>query len=307
MFEPLPESLERLPAEPAERRLADSRLAERAADLTDELRRSLGWTLLLFDRLPEVMEFARGIPSFSYAAVGFLHPEVDEALAHSDLVPFGVVLYAEAGDHAQRFRGELVTRLEFAETDVRLPVVARYGVFELHATAPTLPNGRIACWATSRGGLINGWLTAGHVADDPAFQTVGTVLDRGPLAIDAAVVDIGQYAQQAAPVTAYTTLCAGLPIDMDLSSPQSGTVLDVAGTFGIMRSPRFPIRFATNIHGVPGDSGSLVTETQWAGDPLGLYLGEFTPSNPPANYPMTAGFAQSIAQLEAIMDLEVFR
>lgn len=295
--------LEELPARPAEQRLLESPLADWTAALPDQLRRSLGWTFLLSDRLEEILELARAVPFFNYPAVGFLDRAIDLGLEAAGGLPlFGVILYAETGPEAPP--GSLVSVLEFPE--IAFAVVVRNGSFGSQAQrpVPAINNGRLACWATSRGGSRQGWLTARHVADDPAFT--GRVVDRGPGCIDAALVDVGQTGGGASAIPAYAAT-AGLPVELDLGVPATGTVLDVITNFGITKSPQFPLRFSTSVSGVGGDSGSLIVETQTASnDPLGIYLGKFTLANPPAGYAATGGVGLAITQLATIMQLEVY-
>jgi hypothetical protein len=52
-------------------------------------------------------------------------------------------------------------------------------------------------------------------------------------------------------------------------------------------------------------SGSLIRETT-TGRPLGIYIGQVEPSEPPPGEPAISGIGTAITQLEAIMDLEVY-
>ena len=85
---------------------------------------------------------------------------------------------------------------------------------------------------------------------------VGSVVDRAPECLDAALVDVGAAGGGA--VQAFATPATGGAVDMDLSNPVAATILDVATNLGVRRSSRFPQRFSVNAAGIPGDSGSLI-------------------------------------------------
>ena len=89
------------------------------------------------------------------------------------------------------------------------------------------------------------------------------------------------------------------------------TALDVDLNLGVLKSAIFPIRFSSDWVGVPGQSGSLVIESQ-TGEPTGSYLGVLHPAGTPYTHtagtapPPTVGYVQTCYQLEAAADLEFF-
>jgi hypothetical protein len=86
------------------------------------------------------------------------------------------------------------------------------------------------------------------------------------------------------------------------------SVLDVSTDFGMLKSPKFPLRFNLSIAGVAGDSGGFITEDQSA-LPVGLYLGAFTTS--PGHYGQNVAFSSGVGlstyQLERMMDMEIYQ
>lgn len=294
MFEPRPDWYELLPEAEARRRLEREEIAL-WPDITPGETVGLGWALLVSDREQEVWARARDVPGFRWSAVGLLDPEVDRDL-EGDEPPFGVILYAEDEQGEQRRRRE-----SFAFEEIELPVVVRPGSYEDHRSAPPpIGHGRLACWATSRRGARRGWLTARHVADHPAMSTVGSVVDRAPECLDAALVDVGAVGGGGG-VQALATPAVGGAVDLDLSNPLTATILDVATNLGVRRSSRFPLRFSVNTAGIAGDSGSLIRGMP-CGEPLGLYLGSFTP----AGGGTRSGIGLALTQIEYFMDLEVY-
>jgi hypothetical protein len=155
LFEPDPHWYDRLPPDPALARLEGEDL-ELWPDISYGERLGLGWSLLVSDRQDEIRDRARDVPGFRWSAVGLLDPEVDRALG-DDAPTFGVILSA-VDDLVE---GEEGRREDLAFEDIRLPVVVRRGEYEDHHG---IGHGRVACWATSRGGARAGWLTARHVA-----------------------------------------------------------------------------------------------------------------------------------------------
>jgi hypothetical protein len=293
VFEPRPFWYELLPEAEARRRLEREEIAL-WPDITPGEAVGLGWALLVSDREEEVWSRAREVPGFRWSAVGLLDPELDREL-RGDEPPFGVILYAEDEQGEQGRRKE---SLVFEE--IPLPVVVRPGGYtDQRSASPLLGHGRLACWATSRRGARSGWLTARHVADHPAMSAVGSVVDRAPECIDAAVVDVGVVGGGS--VQALATPAPGGKVDVDLPIPLTATILDVATNLGVRRSSRFPMRFSVNAAGVAGDSGSLMRGLP-CGEPLGLYLGSFAP----VGVSTRSGIGLALTQIEYFMDLEVY-
>lgn len=294
MFDPIPGWYEQLPAAEAMVRL--ERESERLGlwpDISDGERIGLGWALLVSDREEEVWAQARDVPGFRWSAVGLLNPEVDTGLG-VDEPRFGVILYAEDDQPERVGRRE---NLVFDE--IQLPVVVRHGTYEEHLPPPYMGHGRLACWATSCSGARSGWLTARHVADHPAMSGIGSVVDRAPEYLDAALVAVEPAGGGTAQSLAMP--CAEATIDIDLSHPSSATILDVATNLGVRHSSRFPLRFNFNAAGIPGDSGSLIIGTP-CGEPMGIYLGAFTSSLTGGR----SGIGLALTQLAYHMNLEVY-
>jgi hypothetical protein len=291
VFDPPPDWYEKLPWAEALGRLEREDL-QPWPDISKGETVGLGWALLVADREEEVWERARDVPGFRWSAVGLLDPEVDQGLGGDD-PRFGVILYTEDD------RAELGQREGLAFEEIQLPVVLRAGNYEEHrASPPTIGHGRLACWATSRRGRRRGWLTARHVADHPAMSSVGPVVDRAPECLDAALVNVNPAGSGA--VQSLATPAIGSAVDMDLSTPGRGQILDVATNLGMRRSSRFPLRFSVNLAGVAGDSGSLIIGAP-CGEPMGLYLGAFT-----AATGARSGIGLALTQIEYFMDLEVY-
>jgi len=292
MFDPTPDWYERLPPTEAFARLEREELGL-WPDISEGEAIGLGWSLLVSDREEEVWARARGVPAFRWSAVGLLHPEIDHAIGEDD-PPFGVILYAEDQYGEQE---ESLDGLAFEE--VVLPIVVRYGAYEEQVGVPSPMNhGRLACWATSRKGRRAGWLTARHVADHPAMAAQGTVVDRAPECLDAALVAVGPAGSGS--IQGLATPAVGGTVELDLSTPRAATILDVATNLGVQRSSRFPLRFSFNSAGVPGDSGSLVIGTP-CGEPMGVYLGAFTSAAG-----ARSGIGLALTQLNYLIDLEVY-
>jgi hypothetical protein len=291
VFDPIPGWYEQLPRDEALGRLEREDIGL-WPDISPGEQLGLGWALLVSDREEDVWAHARDVPGFRWSAVGLLHPELDRALG-TDAPRFGVILYAE-DDQAEDRGG----REPLAFEEIELPVVVRHGSYEEHRSGPTIGHGRLACWATSRTGRRQGWLTARHVADHPAMSGAGSVVDRAPECLDAALVDVGLVGGGA--VQSLAMPAPGGKTEIDLSFPRTATILDVATNLGVRRSSRFPLRFSLNVAGVAGDSGSLIIGTP-CGEPLGLYLGAFTDASG-----ARSGIGLALTQLNYHMNLEVY-
>jgi hypothetical protein len=286
MFDPPPNWHEGLPPGPAEERLQ----REEVEYISEAERIGWGWSLLVSDREEEILRYARDVPGFSWSAVGLLDPEADPQLRDDD-PRFGVILYA---DDSCGEGGARLENLGFEEID--LPVVVRSVRFELQHGMPTdIGPGRKACWATSRGGELQGWLTAKHVADHSALR--GQVVDRGQFCIDAALVDVGPSAGQR---IASVPPTANSAVKLDFGKPVAAQVLDIGTNCGIADSSHFPLRFTLNRYGQKGDSGGLVLAVPCE-EPMGIYLGACELENG-----ARAGFAQALNQLEYLMNLEAY-
>jgi len=213
-----------------------------------------------------------------------------------------VILYADA---VPGFQAEPLQVLRFSDVETVLPVVVRRGTWQQHqwtqAPPPMTPGAQLACWATSRGGASQGWLTARHAASG-----LGSLVDAATDCTDAALVSVGPAPLVSKPATAaYRSLAAGVSAEMHFSQgPLTAMVLDVSSDFGIFKSPKFPLRFSLNQAGISGNSGAFITEVS-AGQPLGVYLGAFLPASaPPGQTP--SGYGLAIYQLESMMNLEVY-
>ncbi|MGP8002022.1 MAG: hypothetical protein ACLPKI_32590 [Streptosporangiaceae bacterium] len=299
MFEPDMSILRALPYPPD--RVVDS-VPFAMADLPPDLQISVGWTAAASAADSDIRALAADVPFFSYAAIGFLDEDLDPSFQRSGFPPFGVILY---GDAIPGLVDEPLRVLRFRDADTILPVVVRRGTWQQHqsrqATPPVVTGGQLACWATSRGGSTQGWLTARHAA--PAL---GTVVDTATECTDAALVSVGQAPLVGNPPTsAYRSLAAGVNAEMHFSAGSlTGTVLDVSSDFGMFNDPKFPLRFSLSQAGAPGNSGAYVTEAS-SGDPLGVYLGAFLPANAQPGQP-ASGYGLAIYQLESMMKLEVY-
>jgi hypothetical protein len=271
-------------------------------DLPPDLQISVGWTAAAGAQESAIRALAADVPFFSFPAVGFLNENLDRSLAGSGLPPFGVILYAEA---VPGLTDEPLRQLPFRDVDAILPVVVRRGTWEQHqwtqASPPAVTGGQLACWATSRGGSTQGWLTARHAA-----SVLGAVVDAATECTDAALVTVGQAPIIGNPATsAYRSLAAGVNTQMHLSQGTiTATVLDVSTDFGIFKDPKFPLRFSLNYTGVAGNSGAYITEAS-SGDPLGVYLGAFLPANAQPGQ-AGSGYGLAIYQLESMMNLKVY-
>lgn len=287
MFEPGADWIAQLPPIPAIRRL-ESAPADLLEGLSTEDQIALGWSLLVSDREEQLWERGRLVPGLRWCAVGLLHPELDQGIDH---VVLGAILYADTVDGTGSF-----DQLESLRVDEwSVPVRVRRGTLQDHAPQP-LPGGRLACWATTRGGALEGWLTARHVATSPPNAGAAVLVDQAPECLDAAIVRIGQRGL-GAPKPAVLPI-PGSNVHLDLGAPIAARVLDVATNLGVARSSRFPLRFSINAAGVRGDSGGLITS---GSDPVGLYLAAFTP----AGGAQRAGVGLAISQLEHFMTMEV--
>ncbi len=98
---------------------------------------------------------------------------------------------------------------------------------------------------------------------------------------------------------ALATPANGGTVDLEFSTTQLATILDVATNLGVQDSSRFPLRFSLNVAGQPGDSGSLITATP-CGEPLGVYLGAFTSNG------ATNGVGLAFSQLAVLIGLEIY-
>lgn len=290
MFDPPPNWHEGLPPEPARERLQQEEVAV-WPDISEAAVIGWGWSLLVSDREEEIEARARGVPGFSWSEVGILDPSVDPRLEGDDL-RFGVVLYTE---DPLTEGGE---RLESLNLDwVELPVLVRNIRYEAQRTSPpSIGPGRLACWATSRHGAREGWLTARHVAQHTA--TPGRIVDQGRACIDAALVDVGASAAGTRRGSVPPTV--GSAIELDFGGSTSGTVLGVATNCGIARSSHFPLRFTFDRAGVPGDSGGLILADP-CGEPMGIYLGAHELQGGGRS-----GVGQALTQLEYLMNLEAY-
>jgi hypothetical protein len=301
MFDPSPNWYEGLPVESAHNRLREEEVPV-WPDIPEAELVGWGWSLLVSDREEEIAERARDVAGFSWSAVGILDPEADPRLGVDD-PRFGVILYAEdpirwRGAQSEESDGpEPGARLEALRfEEIELPVIVRNARFELQRGPSSIGPGRAACWATSRGGKREGWLTARHVAEHSALH--GHTVDQGRACVDAALVDVprpgGKRLRRAVPPTDHSEVV------LDFGHPVPGRVLDVATNCGIAGSSQFPLRFTVSRFGQPGDSGGLILAHP-CGEPMGIYLGACQLESGGRG-----GFAQAITQLEYLMNLEVY-
>ncbi len=290
MFEPSPNWHGGLPPEPARERLKQEEVAT-WPDISEAEEIGWGWSLLVSEREREIEWRAREVPGFRWSEVGILDPSVDPRLEQGD-PRFGVILYTE--DSLSEGGG----RLEGLNMEwVELPVLVRNVRYEAQRAQPSsIGPGRVACWATSRDGAREGWLTARHVATHSAMG--GHIVDQGRACIDAALVDIGTSATGSPHGSVPPT--PGARVKLDFGGPVSATVLGVGTNCGILRSSHFPLRFTFNQAGMPGDSGGLILADP-CGEPMGIYLGshELTSGG-------RAGVGQALTQLEYLMRLEAY-
>jgi len=287
MFEPTDSWIEGLPEGPALRRIEEAPDLELWPEISQSETVGLGWSLLVEDRAEILLERAPAIPGFRWASVGILDPEVDRGL-ESSRQEFGIVFYAEDP------RAEPAL-LEVVEVDeARLPIVLRPITYEEHGAVPALPDGAVACWATSAGGAREGWLTARHVALGGGYK----MADCGRECIDAALIDLGNVGS-GYPARAVRP-SPGIPVEALGPHRLTATILDVAIDLGISASAYFPLRFTTSRPGAPGDSGSLIVADP-CGEPTGIYLGAARLDNGGE-----AGVGLAITQLEKLMEMEVY-
>lgn len=290
MFDPPPDWHQDLPPGPAEERLQREEV-EVWPDISEAERIGWGWSLLVSDREEEIEDRARAVPGFRWSEVGILDSSVDPHLEGAD-PRFGLILYAEdrMAEGGERLDG-------LAMDGIELPVLVRNTRFEAQRAMPSRSGpGRLACWATSRNGTREGWLTALHVANHSAFH--GLVVDRGRVCVDVALVDVGRAGSGATRRAVPPTV--GSAVELDLGTPTSATVIGVATNLGITRSSHFPLRFSLSVAGSPGDSGGLILAVP-CGEPMGIYLGanEFRNGD-------HVGVGQALTQLEYLMNLEAY-
>lgn len=239
MFEPSPNWHEGLPPGPARERLRREEVAL-WPDISDAEAIGWGWSLLVSDREEEIEARARAVPGFSWSEVGILDATADRRLEDGD-PRFGVILYAE---DTIAEGGE---RLESLYLEgIALPVVVRNVRYEAQRASPSsIGPGRLACWATSRGGAREGWLTARHVAEHSAMP--GRIVDRGRACIDAALVETGN--QMTGTPHGSVPPTVGATVELDFGNCISATVLSIATNCGIARSSHFPLRFTLSRSG----------------------------------------------------------
>jgi hypothetical protein len=274
-----------------------------AETLTEDLRRTLYWTLRLNIECPPYVSFCRAVPGFRYLAIGFLDPEYETD-------DFGVILFAAfaLSDNRER-RPDIPSAICIGNRS--FPIVTRR-IIEFAQGAPPNPlGGTGACFAISKAGsqpIGPGILTAKHVVGDVLGASValscghtGSVGDVGPDGIDAAIVispclkNKGHQMQPRQLIAPYT--------DVDFSGARSTVstkVTAVTDTKGILNSSALPSRIFLAQPGVGGDSGALVAESR-SGTPIGIYMGSYLD---PAN--LTGGIAQHLYQATEIMDMEIF-
>ncbi|NKX56593.1 hypothetical protein [Arthrobacter mobilis] len=269
-------------------------------------RRAVGWTIALSLAEDQFRSLARRLPFFDYAAVGFLNELVDPSFRYGEFPSIGIILYTNEQEAAEVPAVDALRPVRVR--DAYFQVVVRRGRREPHhwpqAAPPLTANGQLACWATSRNGQVQGWLTAAHAA-----AGLGNVVDWATECTDAAMVDVGWAPPQALQaVTAYTvSINTGAHLHLGQPPaplPVRAKVLDISSDFKMYKDPRFPVRFSLSAAGQPGNSGAFITEAV-SGEPMGIYLGGFWPLGTPAALP-ALGYGLAIFQLEKMMDLQVF-
>jgi hypothetical protein len=289
VFELPPNWHEGLPREPALERLRQEQTAP-WPDIPDAELIGWGWSLLASDRAEEIEAQAHRVPGFSWSEIGILDPSLDRLGA--DDPRFGVILNAED------IRAEGGQRLQSMRFEgIELPVIVRHIRYEPHRASPSsIGPGRVACWATTRGGIREGWLTARHVATHS--QMPGRVIDQGQECIDAALVDVGRPMEgtprRAVPPT------PGAAVEVDFGSRVSTQVLGVGTNCGVVHSSHFPLIFTLNLAGQEGDSGAMVLAYP-CGEPMGIYIGANQLEDG-----STVGVGLAMVQLEFLMNLEVY-
>jgi hypothetical protein len=304
MFEPDMSVLRQLPYPPG--RVVET-VPFDITELPQDLQISVGWTAAAGAADSEIAALAADVPLFSYSAVGFLDEELDPSLRGSGLPPFGVILYADDPVfNGSDIPSDTLRVLRFRDIDTVLPVIVRRGIWQQHRSRqvppPPTQGAQLACWATSRAGARQGWLTARHAA----AQGLGTLVDAATECTDAALVSVGPAPWISQPASAaYRSLAAGVSAEIHLSQGAvTATVLDVSSDFGIFKSPKFPLRFSLTQAGISGNSGAYISEGS-SGQPLGLYLGAFLPASAAKGH-APSGYGLAVYQLESMMNLEVY-
>ena len=103
--------------------------------------------------------------------------------------------------------------------DTVLPVIVRRRIWQQHRSRqvppPPTQGAQLACWATSRAGARQGWLTARHAA----AQGLGTLVDAATECTDAALVSVGPAPWISQPATAPLTAVSPRASVRDSSQP----------------------------------------------------------------------------------------
>lgn len=300
--------LPRVPAREAwgtdERRSYFARARDGLQD--DLLARSLYWTLRFGEEAQQWAEF-EALPGFQWAQVGFLQQDF---AAPDDPGPgghFGLLVCCDAQLPDTPLLGR---RVEVG--GVSWPIRVLPALFEpqVQVAGPYL--GCAAGWARSRRATYprDGWLTASHVV--PSNTTIyfsdggwGTVVDRGGICVDAAIVATSRPPASTRPMRPAFALAAGRSVVLhdQVGRALPMTITTVDPTLGVAASRHLPLRFSLDGSGQPGDSGALV-EDPVNGEFAGLYLGRYVDyrSGSPA-----LGIALAAHYLAELMDMEVSR
>ena len=304
------------------RGVSSAAFSDRLAGLDDLRRRAFAWSALL-QAIVEEQRYDRIYAGFRFATFGFipLLSKLPQNIVEKAGYVFGIAI--ERGPTKAKHTPEQILQpLEVQGHVLALAINRRPLV--LHVAHPVTPvPGTGACWARSNRTTQvavsrDGVLTAEHVISGTVLggfvsaSLAGVVsqwqlADSGDCKIDAALITQAQ----AIPINA-----AALAVQ---AMPAPGTDIEILGhaspnpVFGkiahTMIFPNYlselnPMRVFLDVHGIPGDSGALVRETN-KGPGVGIYMGQTNPYVAP-NGQVVEGVCQYLEQARDALNLDLF-
>jgi hypothetical protein len=308
---------------------------------------SVYWTERILEGLRHVRsQLQRLIPGFRGVGVGYLDAESPEeadafgviihAQGNRDLARGFFIGQGSPGPVPLDFIVEVARRSSGRETPIEVqwlieevreyrwspyewcPVVVRQAHEQIAAPLEHPLGGTSACWVRSRASQANrveGFLTAKHVISAAlgreallgdvvpmAVSGSSVVGDLAPSQIDAAVMERAFPAiMTRLPVQPY--IAQYMPVEIrTVGNPVQSRVIAVTDTYNVWDDPDIPAYLELDQPASPGDSGSIVIDTT-TNAAAGIYRGEFNAPHPRRRQ----GRAAHIRQLEALMDLELYR
>lgn len=253
-------------------------------------------------------------PKFAHFSAGFVAIPSERSNHSRGGFVFGAYVLVRSTTEAQELGVLEVGTLA-------VPLVVTYGRLETHGCPPHPLGGSSTAWVKNIGGTgswQNGILTCRHVVSSLSLGSTitltpssshshpssATLADIDECTIDASVLEVqrGDWPSGLALLPVQAPAAPGQPVEFEDKSSykQSGTVLRVFH-HNTYAGNLFGQRVITDCHGIPGDSGSLLTDVA-SNEGVGIYMGTI-----PDGVGGRDGIFQDLAQAVSFYGLELYR